>query len=692
MFTQPTSPSPSPTTPGNRARPLHLVAAALAIAGCSDGKTDPGVVEGTCQAMGEPEFLSRIGCTPDFEALASEPLDITLPGARSAKVVLDRADGDTLYFQNSLKYQIHYQFVSTHLSGNGKPVVPQLSEFNTTEYYSPDRRFLLGAVTHYEQPKVWALELAPYDTASAEMITTLYRKVRDQAFFGPALVLHPTSEAGAAEARKLPADVKVMTTDELYASIDYQPLTLGTAMGRLRFVRAAALETTFLSFQEIVVLDQAPNDISVVQGLITQEFQTPLSHINVLSANRRTPNMGLRKAFTHPTLRGFDGKLVKLVVTASEWTMSETTEAEAKAFWEQHKPVPVTLPKLNLAVTELVDIEKVTPEPAPGGSLREAIKTAVLAWGGKCAHYSVLARTKGVPIRKAFGVPVYYYDQFMRQNKFYDQLDSLLADSNFVTNAAVRSAKLTEMTDAMMAAPVDAELQAALKAKLLAEYPNLTMRFRTSTNSEDLDGFPCAGCYDSHTGDPAKWDSVLEAIKETWASTWKFRTFEERSYYGVDHKSVGMALLVAHNFPNSNEKANGVALTANPFDPSGLDPALYVNVQFGGDAEVVAPPPGVQSDQFLYYSGSPNQPITYIAHSNILPSGMTSVLSLTQIYSLGMALDAIHQRFSPAYGPAAGNKGWYAMDIEFKFGDEDAPGKPATLFIKQARPYPGRGN
>src|ERR1700740_588427 len=86
----------------------------LLAAGCKGaGDGDPGVVEGTCQAMGDPEFLTRIGCTPDFEALASEPLDITLPGARSTKVVLDQADSNALYFQNSVKYQIHYQFAST---------------------------------------------------------------------------------------------------------------------------------------------------------------------------------------------------------------------------------------------------------------------------------------------------------------------------------------------------------------------------------------------------------------------------------------------------------------------------------------------------------------------------------------------------------------------------------------------------
>jgi hypothetical protein len=31
------------------------------------------------------------------------------------------------------------------------------------------------------------------------------------------------------------------------------------------------------------------------------------------------------------------------------------------------------------------------------------------------------------------------------------------------------------------------------------------------------------------------------------------------------------------------------------------------------------------------------------------------------------------------------------MDVEFKFDDEEAGGGPATLYIKQARPHPGRG-
>ena len=54
----------------------------------------------------------------------------------------------------------------------------------------------------------------------------------------------------------LPADVPIITTDDLYAAIAYQPLTLAAAMGRLRFVTAAELDTANVSYQDILVLDQ----------------------------------------------------------------------------------------------------------------------------------------------------------------------------------------------------------------------------------------------------------------------------------------------------------------------------------------------------------------------------------------------------------------------------------------------------
>src|SRR4051812_18249997 len=219
------------------------------------------------------------------------------------------------------------------------------------------------------------------------MVAKLYEAVRKAAYFGPALAFHPTSQAVEGRAKMLPASVRVATTDDLFAATDYQPLNLGEAIGRLRFVNADDLVTTYVGFRDIVVLDHVPNDISVVAGLVTEEFQTPLSHVNVLAQTRKTPNMGLRKATMNAQLRALDGKWVKLTVGAFKWDVVEVSQADADVFWESHRPTPVTLPALDTTVTDLRNIEDVVVEGK--GTLRAAIQLAIRAFGAKSAGYSV---------------------------------------------------------------------------------------------------------------------------------------------------------------------------------------------------------------------------------------------------------------------------------------------------------------
>ena len=86
----------------------------------------------------------------------------------------------------------------------------------------------------------------------------------------------------------------------------------------------------------------------------------------------------------------------------------------------------------------------------------------MLAFGGKAAQYSILAKTAGVPVRKAFAIPAYYYTQFMEQNGFYTRLAALEADAEFKSNPAVRDAKLATFRTDMGKAPVDAAFQAVV--------------------------------------------------------------------------------------------------------------------------------------------------------------------------------------------------------------------------------------
>ncbi len=638
----------------------------------------------------EPDSSGKIGCINDFLALASTPLSSSIPGAMSVKTVIDDWDNNKiqLYFQNSKKYKIHHEFTSANLSGKGKLVVPGLDQFNKTEYSSKNRRFILGAITYYEGPGVWTYEIAPYDNASAEMINLAYQLIASHAFFGDSLYFHPTSQTVENVAAALPKSVKIITTDELYKGIDYQPLNYGTTMGKLVFVTANQLENgTYVSFRDIVVLDAVPNDISVTSGIITQMFQTPLSHINVLSQNRGTPNMGLRGAFTNSTLLSLKDKWVKLVVGAKEYSIVEVTQQEADAWWEKNSPTQVSVAKMNLDVKDLRDIKDILDYPRL--SFAEAIDSAIPAFGGKASNFGAFPHmdTTKVPYPRGFVIPVFYYHQFMEQNGFLEQIRIMLADSVFQNNTGHRDKRLYKLRKDMEKAPVDTAFTRMLMTKLQTEFPGIRMRFRSSTNAEDLDGFTGAGLYTSKSGDPGDPESVLEAIREVWASVWFFRAFEERSYRKIGHETVGMALLVHQSFPD--EEATGVAITANPYDQSGLEPSFYINVQYG-DGSVVLPDSNITSDVFVYHYYSPGRPIVYHGHSNILPEGQSTVLTNKQVYQLGIALEEIHRFFQPIYGNEPGK--YYAMDTEFKFDQPigDPNGEP-VLTMKQARPYPGMG-
>lgn len=671
-------------------------------AGCGDDSTSTtgggGSGAGTaweCQleAGSDPDSSGALGCLEDYEILASQPTDASIPGATSVKTIIDRADGDALYFQNSKRYCIHWDFCSTHLSGDGKPIVGELSQFNTTEYYSPDRRFILGSLSYYEGPKKWVYEISPYDTADADMIATAFNKIRDNLWIGEELTFHPTSVSVESVAKDLPEDIPLTSTDELYQGVDYQPLNPGTSTGILRFRTAAEVDGTYTPYREVVVLDAVPNDISIVSGLITAQFQTPLAHINVLSVNRGTPNMALAGATENEELLALEGKWVELTVGPFDWDIKEITAEEAEEWWQGHKPEPIDVNAMNLTVTdlretsEMIDLETM--------DLKEAISTSIPAFGAKATNYGALAKAQlegafddiegSGPIQPGFGVPMFYYDQFMTENGLYERLDELFADPEW-EDPEFRAEELELFKDELRAMPMRPEVVADIVARGAELFPGENLRFRSSTNSEDLGKFTGAGLYNSETGDPSvtpgEKDSVEWAVKKVWSQVWNPRAYEERDYYSMDHKKVGMALLVHANFPV--EESQGVAITNNPFDTSGLEPAFYVNGQIGNN-DVVTPDPGVLPDSYLHYFYSPGQPLVYVQHSTLIPEGET-VVSEEEAYRLGVALDAIHKYFYSAYGGNAGE--WYALEVDWKYDDKLTPGEP-QLFIKQARPYPG---
>ncbi len=269
------------------------------------------VLDADAPEAGPTPFAEWLGCASDFAALAAPPLDAALAGARSLKTVIDRADDAHLYFTNVTLFPVHYDFCRTYLSGRGLPPVPDLGSFNASEYYAPQRRFLLGALTFYEGANAWVYELAPYDTASSAMITSAFQALRTHAYIGAELAFHPTSSAIEARAAELAPDIPVVTTSALVEATRYQPLVLGATTGRLRFIAASTLTPAEVGPRDVVVLDavpDAPERMGIAAASITSARQAPAGPLNARAMDRRAPNLTLVGAWDDAALRALDGQ------------------------------------------------------------------------------------------------------------------------------------------------------------------------------------------------------------------------------------------------------------------------------------------------------------------------------------------------------------------------------------------------
>ena len=635
-------------------RRLLAAVLAVALAGCDD---PPPV----CDAAGPVPAREHLTCEAEFLTQAARPLDAALPGAFTVKTIVDRQEGDRPYFLDTNAYPLHRPFAVEHLGY--PPALPFLDQ-----YLSPSRRFLLGSITYYQEPDVWAYELAPYDTSSTEMIVAAYDALVGDGFLRGKLRFHPASADQETRAAALPARIPRVTTDELWQGISYQALNTGETYARVRIIDAAALATSYVSPRELVVLDHLPDDLTVVAGSITEDHQTPLSHVNVLARQRGTPNMALTDA--QARFAPYAGTWVRLTVRAFDWEVAPVTADEADAWFAAHRPPMAQIPAPDYGTTAVLDLDDVGVADVP-------------RVGGKAANYGALRDIAAIRVQDGLAIPVARYHQFLIDHGFDTRIAAMLVDPGFRGDAAVRQAQLAALQADMLAAPLDAGFLAELTARLEAERPGIRWKFRSSTNAEDLARHTGAGLYESRAGavgDPTRPIDV--AIKTVWASVWSFRAFEERDYAGIDHQQVAMAVLVVPAF--TDEAANGVAITANPFDPGadGED-ALYVNAQLG-EVSVVSPPTGVTADQLMYYFFHANQPATYYTHSNLIAPG-TTVLDRVQLFELGQALVAIRDHFAALYDAPPGFA-HLPMDVEWKLAD-GPDGR--HIWIKQARPYPG---
>ena len=414
--------------------------------------------------------------------------------------------------------------------------------------------------------------------------------------------------------------------------------------------------------RDIAIYEALPNELPRVAGIITTVPQTPLSHVNLRAVQDAVPNAFIQDALDDDTIDGLLDSYVRYEVTESGWSLRAASPEEVDAHYAALRPATAQVPRRDLSVTAI------TPLSAVGFEDWDA-------FGVKAANVAVLG-TLGFPpgtVPEGFAVPFHFYDAFMAHNGFYDDIEEMLADENFQTDFDVQADMLKDLRKAIKDAQTPDWIVDALTA-MHATYPSgQSLRYRSSTNNEDLPGFSGAGLYDSKTqdADETEEDGIDKSLKQVYASLWNFRAFTEREFHRIDHLAAAMGVLVHPNY--TDELANGVAVSFDPI--RGYDGYYYLNTQLGED--LVTNPEAYSEPEEILLHPSGNQ-YEILATSNQVEPGEL-LLDDAQLRQLGGHLEVIHDHFKALYDPAPGEP--FAMEIEFKITSSD------ILAIKQARPW-----
>ena len=507
-----------------------------------------------------PPSLPAIRSEDDFGKLARVFTDqpYALP---HVLFVIDRQDGNRIYYVNSQRYRFHKDFVNgTYLS------LERGEEFWRNNYINPNRRFILGTLAWQTPVRRYTFEFWEGDQIPAEQIK-LTAAVLKKTFFAP-VAFKPNSTKQEEDSASIQGLERVLQSD-IAREQEYQALNVAKGLGRIHIIEKLD-DHVEIGFNEILVLKEVPLSLPPVAGVIVSKPSTPLSHINLLVKGWGVPNAYIKNA--DEILKQYEGWWVNFETLPDHYTIKR---ADLKQIDEYQKRLQAKLdvmtPRFNLEEKRLLDLYQQRARMAD-------------AYGGKSANLGEVAqaRLEGIVVPRGFGIPIYYYDQFIKENKLEDPIYEMMNDQQFVHDPAYRRQKLTEMRERIKAGKVSDALREAVLKKVHAEYAGKGLFVRSSSNVEDLPNFSGAGLHD--TVPNVKGDEqLIEAIKTVWASLWNFDAYEARERAGIDHSKSFMAVLVQEGI---NADSAGVMITTDPFDSDDRG-GIYISAKRGLGIKVV---------------------------------------------------------------------------------------------------------
>ncbi len=620
---------------------------------------DPADVDGDClddiTELGNPVGMNPVNPAPAIpfsDGAVAMPDRHTFEALENHEVVkFVLFDMDTgrpgVYFLNSETHGAHHTFLEA-VGLEGSDVMAGAFMFNP-DIPAPDGS--LG-LYFYSVPRV------DYPFGVAAHIHTVL--AASMPLLENNLALHIANQLLLRLQSDLPlyqhSRISLLFDEDILPESGFIPLNAAEGYGRLRVLDPDDRPHP----RDIVIYEALPNELPRVAGIISTVPQTPLSHVNLRAVQDGIPNAFIRGALDNDQIAPLVGGYVRYQVTENGWTLRAATPAEVNDYYASHRPDQVQVPQRDLSIKAIKPLSDIGFDDWQ-------------AFGVKAANVAVL-RTLGFPdgtVPDGFAVPFYFYDEFMKAHDFYSRIEAMLAAPDFQTDFEVQDDMLDDLRDDIKDAETPAWIIEALTAWHATFLEGTSLRYRSSTNNEDLPGFNGAGLYDSKTQHPdeTEEDGIDKSLKQVFASLWTFRAFTEREFHRIDHLAAAMGVLVHPNY--SDELANGVAVSFDPIH--GNDGTYYVNTQIGEDL-VTNPEAHSVPEEILLHEGNY---VTVLALSNQAPPGQL-LTSRAQQRQLRRHLEVIHDHFEGLYAPQANRSPW-----------KSSSRSPARTSWRSSRPAPG---
>lgn len=205
--------------------------------------------------------------------------------------------------------------------------------------------------------------------------------------------------------------------------------------------------------------------------------------------------------------------------------------------------------------------------------------------GGKGASLAKLTQG-GFAVPPGIIIPAAAYRAFLAAVPGVDAMIAALRPEN----ATDLHARCGEIRALLVAAPLPAELDAGLRARLPALQAADRVSVRSSATLEDLAGAAFAGQHDTYLN-VAGVDGVMDAVRRCWASLWEDRAVRYRHERGFGVGEAAMAVVVQRMV---RSEVAGVAFSMDPV--SGDLDRIVVNAAYGLGETVVSGEGGI--DQY----------------------------------------------------------------------------------------------